>query len=178
MFLNLLDNCVFSSVPVVGMTQQSSGLILRARDMCTAGDEKLSGGRDRFPLPPYTSFTKHCPGESLAYVFRYRALGEIGRILLQALPDGRFHPRLLRVDQRPRRPEDRRLSRDLPPPGARLGRADRRHHRPRDRRRSGSCPPARWHYACRPTSSPAGSGSPGVLARTIARMPTRTAAGR
>ena len=44
-----------------------------------------------FQLPPDVSFEKQRLCNAWAYVFRHRLLGEIGRILLQELDDGRCH---------------------------------------------------------------------------------------
>jgi hypothetical protein len=44
-----------------------------------------------FQLPPDVSFEKQCLSNAWAYVFRHRVLGELGRILLQELDDGRCH---------------------------------------------------------------------------------------
>ena len=44
-----------------------------------------------FRLPPDVSFEKQRLSNAWAYVFRHRLLGEIGRILLQELDDGRCH---------------------------------------------------------------------------------------
>jgi hypothetical protein len=44
-----------------------------------------------FRLPPDVSFEKQRLPDAWAYVFRHRALGELGRILLQELDDGRCH---------------------------------------------------------------------------------------
>jgi hypothetical protein len=44
-----------------------------------------------FQLPPDVSFEKQRLSNSWAYVFRHRVLGELGRILLQELDDGRCH---------------------------------------------------------------------------------------
>jgi hypothetical protein len=47
--------------------------------------------QDRFRLPPDVSFEKQRLPGARAYVFRHRVLGELGRILLQELDDGRCH---------------------------------------------------------------------------------------
>src|SRR5262249_60524641 len=44
-----------------------------------------------FRLPPDVSFEKQRLSNAWAHVFRHRLLGEIGRILLQELGDGRCH---------------------------------------------------------------------------------------
>ena len=44
-----------------------------------------------FQLPPDVSFEKQRLSNAWAYVFRHRVLGELGRILLQELDDGRCH---------------------------------------------------------------------------------------
>jgi len=44
-----------------------------------------------FQLPPDVSYEKQRLSGAWAYVFRYRVLGELGRILLQELDDGRCH---------------------------------------------------------------------------------------
>src|SRR6516225_9028043 len=44
-----------------------------------------------FQLPPDVSFEKQRLSNAWAYVFRHRLLGELGRILLQELGDGRCH---------------------------------------------------------------------------------------
>jgi hypothetical protein len=44
-----------------------------------------------FQLPPDVSFEKQRLSNAWAYVFQHRLLGEIGRILLQELDDGRCH---------------------------------------------------------------------------------------
>ena len=44
-----------------------------------------------FQLPPDVSFEKQRLPDAWAYVFRHRVLGELGRILLQELDDGRCH---------------------------------------------------------------------------------------
>src|SRR5271166_5485839 len=44
-----------------------------------------------FQLPPDVSFEKQRLSGAWAYVFRHRVLGELGRILLQELDDGRCH---------------------------------------------------------------------------------------
>ena len=48
-------------------------------------------GKTGFQLPPDVSFEKQRLSNAWAYVFRHRLLGEIGRILLQELDDGRCH---------------------------------------------------------------------------------------
>jgi hypothetical protein len=47
--------------------------------------------KTRFRLPPDVSFEKQRLPDAWAYVFRHRVLGELGRILLQELDDGRCH---------------------------------------------------------------------------------------
>jgi hypothetical protein len=42
-------------------------------------------------LPPDVSYEKQRLSAAWAYVFRHRVLGELGRILLQELDDGRCH---------------------------------------------------------------------------------------
>jgi len=44
-----------------------------------------------FRLPPDVSYEKQRLADAWAYVFRHRVLGELGRILLQELDDGRCH---------------------------------------------------------------------------------------
>jgi hypothetical protein len=44
-----------------------------------------------FRLPPDVSFEKRRLSGAWAYVFRHRVLGELGRILLEELDDGRCH---------------------------------------------------------------------------------------
>ena len=51
----------------------------------------VSKGKAGFRLPPYVSFEKQRLAGAWAYVFRHRVLGELGRILLQELDDGRCH---------------------------------------------------------------------------------------
>jgi hypothetical protein len=50
-----------------------------------------SKGKTAFQLPPDVSFEKQRLRNAWAYVFRHRVLGELGRILLQELSDGRCH---------------------------------------------------------------------------------------
>jgi hypothetical protein len=50
-----------------------------------------SKGKPAFRLPSDVSFEKQRLCNAWAYVFRHRALGELGRILLQELGDGRCH---------------------------------------------------------------------------------------
>jgi hypothetical protein len=50
-----------------------------------------SESKTGFQLPPDVSFEKQRLSNAWAYVFRHRLLGEIGRILLQELGDGRCH---------------------------------------------------------------------------------------
>ena len=47
--------------------------------------------KTRFQLPPDVSFEKRRLFNAWAYVFRHRVPGELGRILLQELDDGRCH---------------------------------------------------------------------------------------
>lgn len=47
------------------------------------------GDGERFRLPPDVSFYKQPRGDSWAYVFRHRTLGEIGRILFQGTTGGK-----------------------------------------------------------------------------------------
>jgi hypothetical protein len=44
-----------------------------------------------FQLPPDVSFEKQRVSGAWAYVFRHRVLGELRRIFLQELDDGRCH---------------------------------------------------------------------------------------
>jgi hypothetical protein len=44
-----------------------------------------------FRLPPDVTYEKQRLSDAWAYVFRHRVLGELGRILLQELDDGRCH---------------------------------------------------------------------------------------
>src|SRR5271165_2494258 len=46
-------------------------------------------GKTGFQLPPDVSFEKQRLSDAWVYVFRHRVLGELGRILLQELDDGR-----------------------------------------------------------------------------------------
>src|SRR5260370_18567604 len=48
-------------------------------------------GENGLQLPPDVSFEKQRLSNAWAYVFRHRVLGELGRILLQGLDDGRCH---------------------------------------------------------------------------------------
>jgi len=48
-------------------------------------------GKPAFRLPPGVCFEKQRLCNAWAYVFRHRVLGELGRILLQKLDDGRCH---------------------------------------------------------------------------------------
>jgi hypothetical protein len=50
-----------------------------------------SRDKPAFQLPSDVSFEKQRLREAWAYVFRHRVLGELGRILLQELGDGRCH---------------------------------------------------------------------------------------
>jgi hypothetical protein len=50
-----------------------------------------SKGKKAFRLPADVSLEKRRLCEAWAYVFRHRVLGELGRILLQELGDGRCH---------------------------------------------------------------------------------------
>jgi hypothetical protein len=50
-----------------------------------------SKSKAAFRLPPDVSFEKQRLCDAWAYVFRHRVLGELGRILLQELGDGRCH---------------------------------------------------------------------------------------
>jgi hypothetical protein len=50
-----------------------------------------SKNKTGFRLPPDVSFEKRRLSGAWAYVFRHRVLGELGRILLQELGDGRCH---------------------------------------------------------------------------------------
>ncbi len=49
----------------------------------------IPGDGERFRLPPDVSFYKQAWGDSWAYVFRHRTLGEIGRILFQGTTGGK-----------------------------------------------------------------------------------------
>jgi hypothetical protein len=51
----------------------------------------ISQRKTGFRLPPDVSFEKQRLSGVWAYVFRHRVLGELGRILLQELDDGRCH---------------------------------------------------------------------------------------
>jgi hypothetical protein len=51
----------------------------------------ISKSKVGFRLPPEVSFEKQRLSDAWAYVFRHRVLGELGRILLQELDDGRCH---------------------------------------------------------------------------------------
>ena len=51
----------------------------------------ISKGKTGFQLPPDVSYEKQRLSDAWAYVFRHRVLGELGRILLQELDDGRCH---------------------------------------------------------------------------------------
>jgi len=48
-------------------------------------------GKTGFQLAPDVSYEKQRLSDAWAYVFRHRVLGELGRILLQELDDGRCH---------------------------------------------------------------------------------------
>ena len=48
--------------------------------------------KTRFQLPPDVSFEKQRLSNAWAYLFRHRVLGELGRILLQEMDDGRCRP--------------------------------------------------------------------------------------
>ncbi len=48
-------------------------------------------GKTGFELPPDVSYEKQRLSDAWVYVFRHRVLGELGRILLQELDDGRCH---------------------------------------------------------------------------------------
>ena len=50
-----------------------------------------SKGKRAFHLPADVSFEKRRLRDAWAYVFRHRVLGELGRIVLQELGDGRCH---------------------------------------------------------------------------------------
>jgi hypothetical protein len=50
-----------------------------------------SKGKAGFRLPSDISFEKQRLCDAWAYVFRHRVLGELGRMLLQELGDGRCH---------------------------------------------------------------------------------------
>ena len=49
------------------------------------------GRQDGFQVPPDISFSKQPLSSGLAYVFRHRLLGEVGRIVIEATGDGRTH---------------------------------------------------------------------------------------
>lgn len=51
----------------------------------------LSGIQGGFRLPPNLSFSKQPLPDGWAYVFRHRQLGEVGRIVLEEIGDGRTH---------------------------------------------------------------------------------------
>jgi DNA invertase Pin-like site-specific DNA recombinase len=51
----------------------------------------ISQRKTGFRLPPDVSFEKQRLSGAWVYVFRHRVLGELGRILLQELDDGRCH---------------------------------------------------------------------------------------
>jgi len=51
----------------------------------------ISKRKTGFRLPPDVSYEKQRLSYAWAYVFRHRVLGELGRILLQELDDGRCH---------------------------------------------------------------------------------------
>jgi hypothetical protein len=51
----------------------------------------ISKRKTGFQLPPDVSYAKQRLPDAWAYVFRHRVLGELGRILLQELDDGRCH---------------------------------------------------------------------------------------
>lgn len=51
----------------------------------------MSQTQSPFKLPPEVSFRKERLSYGWAYVFRHTELGELGRILLKARPDGRTH---------------------------------------------------------------------------------------
>src|SRR5271166_6204946 len=51
----------------------------------------ISKSESGFQLPPDVSYEKQRLSDAWAYVFRHRVLGELGRILLQELDDGRCH---------------------------------------------------------------------------------------
>jgi hypothetical protein len=51
----------------------------------------ISKSKSGFQLPPDVSYEKQRLPDAWAYVFRHRVLGELGRILLQELDDGRCH---------------------------------------------------------------------------------------
>jgi len=55
----------------------------------TPKERGCPGGVERFKLPPDISFSKQPWGNSWAYVFRHRTLGELGRILLQGTTGGK-----------------------------------------------------------------------------------------
>jgi hypothetical protein len=50
--------------------------------------QHVPGDQGRFELPPDVSFRKQRLNDGWAYVFRHRALGELGRILVQDTGDG------------------------------------------------------------------------------------------
>src|ERR1700737_1997228 len=51
----------------------------------------ISKRKTGFQLPPGVSYEKQRLSNAWAYEFRHRLLGELGRILLQELDDGRCH---------------------------------------------------------------------------------------
>ena len=68
----------------------------RVHRRLTQSDAKQSASpawkrKTGFQLPPDVSYEKQRLSDAWAYVFRHRVLGELGRILLQELDDGRCH---------------------------------------------------------------------------------------
>ena len=57
----------------------------------TKKEASVSGGRGGFQLPPDVSVSKQPLPYGLAFVFRHRLLGEVGRVVVQDAGDGRTH---------------------------------------------------------------------------------------
>jgi hypothetical protein len=57
----------------------------------TKKEANVSGGGGGFRLPPDVSISKQSLASGIAFVFRHRLLGEVGRVLVQDAGDGRTH---------------------------------------------------------------------------------------
>jgi hypothetical protein len=89
--LMMLDNeagprTFVQTVFAISRNESRSAWIQRS-DMTSHISKRKTG----FRLPPDVAFEKQRLSSAWAYVFRHRVLGELGRILLQELDDGRCH---------------------------------------------------------------------------------------
>ncbi len=57
----------------------------------TKKEANVSGGRGGFRLPPDVSVSKQPLPYGIAFVFRHRLLGDVGRVVVQDTGDGRTH---------------------------------------------------------------------------------------